>query len=171
MTLIQQTSAAYFKSLSIIFFALVLGQVFFAASAYLFGVKADPPLAMQGNSAMVLVLIVFILMASSYQIGNLMFKRRIAHTKDATTLIQKMNRYREAIIIKMVIPEGVSILTSLCYFLTGEVLFMGFAVAMITSFLLLYPTKSGAAATLELTDDERRRIMDPTEIIAETKTQ
>jgi hypothetical protein len=165
MPVTGQNSHNYFRTLSIVYFAFLFGQVIIVAASYLVGYEGDPLLSEQRN---ILMIISIVLMFGSYRIGTMLYLKKLNKAKGEADLIRKMNLFREATIIRMALPEGATMITAIFYFLTSDLIFIGFAATMIVTFILLYPSKQGAVSGLALSDEEKARVMNPEEIIAET---
>ena len=101
----QMTTKAYFKALTIVYFALVAGQVVFALLA-LFLVQTGK-LGDGGEELSNIFLYVLPFFVVGGILGsNIMFKKSLAEAKNKTGLLEKMNYYRSALIIRYALLEG-----------------------------------------------------------------
>ena len=170
MSISQQTSKEYFRSLRIIYFAVIAGQVIFGMVAVFINQEV------QLNSALdqirdVLIYIVPLIAIGGILGSNLVFKSRLKLLKSRVSLIEKTADYRAALIVRYALLEGPSFFALVIYFLTGDVLFLGVAGLIIVVFLAIRPTIERVASDLDLNLNDKQAINDPNRVIAEIKTE
>ena len=137
------------KSNLIIWAALIMGMLFFGAiSVYLVtsgGMKVD-----QIEQFDVLIYIVPLLAVVSVFAGFFVFNQKLTAIREKTDAIAKIAEYRGVLIIRWALLEGPAFFAIVSYLLTGNVVLLGIAVAIITIFILLIPSKAKLEADLEI---------------------
>jgi hypothetical protein len=169
MTIISQTSREYFKSLQIIFLALLAGQVIFAAVAYWLRSGQFVSVTEQLGSGFIFIVPAFI--AGGLAAGWLIFKSRIRAAAEKTSLMEKMSDYRAVLIIRFAFLEGPTMLAVVAYLITGNQWFLGMAVIVMLVFLFLRPSRTRAVKDLQLNPFEEQALMDPDRVIAEIRNE
>jgi tellurite resistance protein TehA-like permease len=138
MTAGTQTSREYFRTLNILFFALVAGQFFFAIIIIflnLTGIENE-----QGKDIkQILLLLVPILIVGSIYASQMVFKSKLSLIKNKTLLKEKMFEYRSACIIRWAILELPGFLSLVICFWTGDLLFLGMTAIVIAYFITIRP--------------------------------
>lgn len=155
----QKIGQGYFKALSILHLALVMGQVLFGAVAVFLrmsgGFNTDMPELRDVFIYLVPVVIIAAIIA-----GNTIFKSRLAAAKEKGSLTEKLNDYRAALIVRYALLEGPSLLAIIAYLLTGELLFICIAGMAIIIFFILRPSKERLVKDLDLSTAETNILND-----------
>ncbi|MDY0102567.1 MAG: hypothetical protein RBS07_06475 [Lentimicrobium sp.] len=142
------------KSLAIVFFALLAGQVIFAlVSLGLVSqgmIPAEPQLRNIG--LIVIPFLVFFGFMGSRLIGSrMLMKARMAlDTED------KFNQYRSAFILRLALLETPGFFAIVAFMLTGERIFLGFLSILLFYFVTLFPSESKIIAELGPEDENYR---------------
>lgn len=162
------TTKHYFKILNILFFALVAGQVLFAAVAIMQRYFSDQPIAaaLPGDTRFVMLLlplITLIALAASW----LLFTTKLKSVKDKTELSDRLKAYRSAQITRYAVMEAPSLLAIVAFLLTGTYLFLACAIFIILSFLYIRPTPASLIAHLQLPYEDQLLIQDPQAVLYE----
>jgi hypothetical protein len=162
----QQTSSTYFKSLQTKYFALIAGQVFFGAVLIFVNliVHLDYKLPHFGDTLIkvVPVFAIGVLVGSHYLLRSL-----LKAAKAKANLLEKMEVYRSALIVKYSLLGGPSLLSLIAYFLSGDVFFIGLTGVIIVILLTMRPTIKRAVRDLDLNLSDKQAINDPNRVIAE----
>lgn len=165
----QQTSKQYFTTLKLLFFALFIGQLSFLLIALYLVINnkfsGDPTL----KDSFIYIVPAF--MVGAIFIGQVIYKSHLTKLKQKNTLIEKMNGYKIALIIRLALLEGATLFSLIVYLLTSEVTFVAMAIIGLAYFLLLIPAANKIAVDLELNGDDRSKIDNPNEIIASTQSR
>ena len=129
---------SYIKTLTIIHFALVAGQVIFIAvvtglngsTKILLDAEKDPLIfAVPGLALIVLV-------------AGAMLGKKLAETAaQKATLNEKLHHYRSALILRYAMIEGASLFGIVAYFLSGNFFFIIVSIVMILVMAMLRPTR------------------------------
>ncbi len=148
----MQPTKAY-KSLQFIYFALLVGQLFFVFIS-LFLVKQQlfkggrPDLE---NILMpVLVVLALICMVS----GKKIFKSRVQKLGDIPSVSQRFSDYRAASLVRWALLEGPCIFSIICFLLTSNYLFLVVAALILFIFGGTAPAKSKVAADMGISSEE-----------------
>jgi hypothetical protein len=168
MTIQKQTSKQYFRSITILYFGLLIGQVAFAAiTLYLnLGLLFQPDDSLRD----IFIYIVPIFVVNGFVTGHLIYKSRLKKIKNYSSLTSKMGEYRSAMIIRFAMLEGASLFAIIVYLLTADLIFMAMTGLIVAYFIILKPTVDKITMDLELNSTERLKIENPSEIIAEFET-
>ncbi|HEY9113414.1 MAG TPA: hypothetical protein VIN10_01860 [Bacteroidales bacterium] len=155
----QMTSKAYFKALTIMYFALIAGLVFFGIVA-LFLVQSGQ-ISDTGDE----LRNIFLFVAPLFLVGGvfgstIMFKKGLVEAKNKTELLEKLNFYRSALIVRYALLEGPAFFTTVVYLITGDLLFLGMTALIIVIFLIINPSPEKAINDLELSYEEKQVLND-----------
>lgn len=169
MTIIKQTSKDNFKSLQIIYYALIAGQFFFGLVTYILSTMEN------FNSGGKELRDIFIYIVPVFAVGGFLgsifiFKNRLQAAKNKADLFDIMADYRSALIVRYALLEGPSFLSIAVYFLTGDIIFLVFSGLIILYFFAIKPTTEKAAIELNLNPSQNNSINDPDKIIAQFKS-
>jgi len=160
----NQTSKQYFTALQIIYIALIAGQVFFGLIA-LFLNKTVGPFSDNLQVRTVLIYIVPVFIIIGFLGGKYLFRKKMDEVKNKSSLFEKMNEYRAALILRYAFLEGPTFLSIIAYLLTSSWYFLVIAGFIILIFLTMRPTGDRAADDLELNENERQIISNPDAVI------
>lgn len=156
---LKPTSEEYFKSLGIIHFALIAGQVLFGLlSCFLELTKSLEPSTTDAKG--VLIYIAPVLVLGGFLFSNILFKNRLKSIDRNSEIMLKLTDYREALIVRYALLEGPSLFSIVSYLLTGNIIFILSAAIIVLYFLTLRPTKEKAIRDLELNADEEMILTD-----------
>ena len=161
----KQTSKQYFQTLTILFFAMLTGQVLFIFIALYLIIGKQ--IIIDSSLQSILTYLVPIFIIGSILIGQMIYKSFLSRLKLKRNLMEKMNGYKSALILKLAFIEGATLFAIVSYILTGDILFIAIAGISILYNLTLKPNISKIAIDLELNTLEKKQIEDPEETIAE----
>lgn len=159
-----QTSREYFKTMQIIYYALIAGQVSFALIALFLHqmIGLDTGL---NELRIIFLYIVPIFIVGGYLSSRILFKNSLKTAKSKSSLVEKMADYRAALIVRYALLEGPSFLAIVVYLITGDFSFLVMAVFIIVIFFTIKPTRENAVNDLELNPAEEQAILDLDRII------
>ena len=168
MAIQKQTSKQYFRSITILYLGLLIGQLAFSAiTLYLnLGLLFQPDDSLRD----VFIYIVPIIVVNGFVTGQLIYRNRLKKIKNYNSLASKMGEYRGAMIIRLAMLEGASLFAIIVYLLTADLIFIAMSGLIIAYFIILRPTIDKISMDLELNSTERMKIENPSEIIAEFET-
>ena len=145
---------SFLKTMRIIFFALLAGQIIFMAVAF-FTVNNNPP---QSQSDDLFNIIVPVAIGLGLFMSSLLFKQMLAKIKKDDSFEQKLEAYRSALIIRYALLEGPSIFSTVVYLLSGNIIFLAFSGVMILAFLMNMPSRDKATQDLNLSSIEADKL-------------
>lgn len=153
----QETTPAYFKAFTILFFALLLGQLLFALIAFVL-VFTGSFSGVDKDTEKILVYMVPLLQISLLIAAHTIFKKRIESIKAGYSLPEKLAAYRALYILRFALIEGATLFAIIAYIITGLALIWVFIAIGIFSFLILKPSKEKLIKELKLGTDEMEQI-------------
>ena len=142
-----------FRSLSLIFTALVIGQL--AAFVIFFQMK---PTVEQPNSTLQFI-------AGFFAIGAILgapflYMTLLRNNINLNTpLEQKLRSYFSANLVKLAVLESAALFCLVCLLITGKLLFAYLFIAVFFSFMLHRPSPAKCAADLQLTEEDKRQMV------------
>ena len=145
---------SFLKTMRIIFFALLAGQIIFIAVAF-FMVTNNPP---QSQSDDLFNIIVPVAIGSGLFMSSLLFKQMLAKIKKDDSFEKKLEAYRSALIMRYALLEGPSIFSTVVYLLSGNIIFLAFSGVMILAFLMNMPSQNKATQDLNLSSIEADKL-------------
>jgi hypothetical protein len=145
---------SFLKTMRIIFFALLAGQIIFMAVAF-FTVNNNPP---QSQSDDLFNIIVPVAIGLGLFISGMLFKQLLGKIKNDASFEKKLEAYRSAMIIRYALLEGPSIFSTVAYLLSGNIIFLAFSGVMILAFLMNMPSRNKAAQDLNLSSIEADKL-------------
>ena len=143
--------SSFFKTLSIIHLALVVGIVAFGTFKYMnngsFKANADP------ND--VFIYVIPVVAAFGYFMSQFMFKKQLQaiHRTDSLTL--KLQKYQASSIIKYIFIEGPAFLALIAYGFNGNALFLVIAIFLVVYLYSQKPTKLKFMNEVPLTIEDK----------------
>jgi hypothetical protein len=91
--------------------------------------------------------------------GTMAYKKRLSKTINSNSgLIEKINQYREAMIIYLAACEGAALFATICLFLTGNYWVIVIAITMLTAMWFRMPTKQRLITDLQLSSQEQQEL-------------
>ena len=170
MSTLQQTSKQYFKSLHILFWAMVIAQLMVALVA-VFVVQESDMDERAGALKNLFLVVVPLLVAASVTGAVLVFRKLVNNLKLKPGLIGKMTGYRTALMVRFALLEGATLIAIAVFLVTGYWLVLAMAGLMIVFFFTYRPSPERAALDLELNTNERIKIEDQDAVIAEYQSR
>lgn len=149
----MESQPGYMKALQILYKALLIGQLLFAAIAILLVSKGIGASAV-GIPASALFYVAIGLSVVAVGMSYKLFVQRVEEAKKQPGLTDKLEGYRAAFILQLGLCEGPGLFSIICYFLIGDIRVLILLVLLILNFFSLYPTKRKLVRQLELGSDE-----------------
>ena len=159
------TSKQYFKALTIIFYALIAGQIAFMLIAF-FSPYFFEKLILSDKEQMYAALLVSFICVFGFSFSRLYFKKSLNRLIQQENLIEKMQKYQRLIVIKYAAWETPSICAIIAAFLTGNTIFLTFSILLILLLFVDKPSKEKAIKELCLSGEDAQKINTPSEIIS-----
>jgi hypothetical protein len=140
---------SYFGSLSLIFWALLGGQVLFLCVKFFTMMSRK-----QANIDWQNYLILIVLALAALVVGQAVARKRLSELQKLTDGREKLQQYRALSLIRWAATEAGTILMIVGFQLTGQPIFLGFALAFLFLFFLLRPTKDKITQEAQLSPKE-----------------
>jgi hypothetical protein len=164
METLKQSSKSFFKALQLIYYALIAIQLFLAGITIFINNNPDlRPGVVEFNTIINIVLPLFVL--ADMLLARYLFQSRLKVCKEYNSLNEKLNMYRAAIILRFAIITGAANFSFIVYLLSGNLLILGLGGFLLLLFLMFKPTPEKAVSDLELTLNDREKLLDPSGII------
>ena len=159
------TSKQYFKALTILFYALIVGQVMMIIIAF-FSPYFFEKFIFSAKEQMYLALLVSFVCVLGFSSAIAIFKNNLKRLSQKENLIEKMQKYRTLIVIKYAILEGCSFCAAIVTLLTGETILLTFSILMLMLVFIDKPSNYKAIKDLQLSGEDAQKIQNPEEIIS-----
>jgi hypothetical protein len=171
MSIQGQSARDYFKSIRIIFFALLAAQLTFALVAFYLSLESGSAKANANSLRSIFLVIALVLALNGLVAGNMVYRSRLRKIIQNRNLSTKLNEYRSTFLIRLAMLEASTLFSLVAYLVTGDLIFIGFAGMTLAYFVFLNPTKAGIAFDLELKTEEKTIIENPDSIIEDLKNK
>lgn len=160
----MQTSKQYFRTLNVIHYALLAGQLLFAGVAlYLtYGKKQ-----VMNAPKEVFIYVVPLMAVLAVLVGQAIYRIKTKKLIRYQSLTAKMTEYQSIFIIRLALIEGASLFAIVVYLLTVEAIFIAIGVLLIVYFVLLRPTRIKIAMDLELNASDKMKLEQADALIAD----
>lgn len=142
----KRTPAQSFKTLVVIHFGLVMGQVFFAAVAYF--LNSSGQAEHSGNHVPFLYILIPLALGGILA-GNFLFKKQLENIT-SNDILTKLTRYQVGLIIRMALIEAPCLFAIVGHLLTGDNILLICAMALIVYSIVIRPTKDKLSTELNL---------------------
>lgn len=144
----------YFKSLFLIWVALIIGQVMFGAVVFYLhktgAYTGDESL----NQTFLMIVPAFVVAGIA---GSILFlKMKLKQLKQLDNFESKLEQYRAATIISYALLEGPSLLGIVAFLISGNIVFFALSIMIILMFLISKPSKYKLSLDLELSEEEKK---------------
>jgi len=147
----------YLKSIQIIFFALLIGQIFFGIVA-IFVVNTEEIKYGHLNFQGIFNFIIPAIIVTSIVLSHIVFQKRLTAIKENQYIDQKLSNYRVSLIIRWALLEGPTFFTIIIFLLTGDYFVLGMAGFIIAFFIYIIPTQQRIEADLDLNWQEKSEL-------------
>lgn len=153
----RQQIRQYFRQLTFLFVGFLASIVLFTVSVVIVSAEADPKsheldtilLVCAPLSSMALILV-----------GNRLFLGRIRPARTAEKLYQKMEAYRGALVLRLMLMDGAAFVQLIAYFLTENRVFLPIALVVATLFMFYRPSVERFIKDMELAGVEAQVMRD-----------
>jgi hypothetical protein len=146
-----QPSPAYFKLITSIHTALLVGQVLFGVVSY--SITNSKGLNLKPGDD-VFFYIALLLVIGGMLAGTFLFKKQVAKLLDKATLPEKLAAYQAALIRRFALSNGPSMFGIVVYMLTGNLFYLILTAINVLYFIWIRPTKDKVKEDLNLTYEE-----------------
>jgi len=167
MNKIEQDFIQYQKANSILFVAMLMGQIVFTAITLYLNQSLGGGIAEDEIIRDVFLLIVPVFFLGQMLASKIVISRKLKLARSKETLKEKLFDYKSISIIRLALLEGVSFFSIICFMLTGDYIFLVFVGLIMVLFVINKPTKEKLVEELQLNREEQAILDDPTAVVAE----
>ena len=159
----QLSEHQYVSALQMIFDGLLGGMVIFSFVIFFVfnNSSASSPQLFD-----IFIIIIPTLGIACFLASNFIFKKLSRSIDINSELIVKLKSYYTAYILKLAILEFPVMISLIAYFLTGGKIFLAFVTIFIIYFIWSRPTPAKTITTLQLNENEIRKLKKPEDIIS-----
>lgn len=141
-----------FKSLSVIFFGLLLGMLIMGGIIY----SMNPSENFDFDINNPFLIVMLILMIAGVFGSNVLYGFFVNKIKEGDSLENKTAKIQQAIIVRLALVEGPALAGIILYLKEANLVFLMFSALLIIYFLTLRPSKDKLLEDMKLTGPEKR---------------
>ena len=146
----QDQSNKFLKTITILYLALLMGQLMFAVVA--FSINGSTAVVIDTNDTIIFIEVIMV--TGCFIASNILFKKQLADAAQQSDVKSKLMRYQTALIIRCALLEGASLFSIVNYMTGGNLLYLIISGLIILYFLSFRPTKERIKEDLQLSYDE-----------------
>lgn len=154
------TPKIYFTTINILFLALMAGQVVFAGVLFFLSQTQKRVELITPEIHQTLLWIVPAVAVAGITLGWVVFNSKLKSLWHKDNLAEKLKGYQTAMVVRLAIMEGPSLLALILFYITGDYTFLGVSAFIILAFLFNKPSRPAIIRHLQLHDDERMLLED-----------
>lgn len=141
-------TSTYFKTLSILHLAMLIGQLLFGgvAAALVLSGSYQPSLP---DSRLIQIAAIAVAVVG-VGLSQFLFNSRMAIAHTGANLDAKLSSYKTAAIVRNALLEGPALFCITLYLLTGKLLYIGIAAVLILWFAFQFPVRSKVLSALQM---------------------
>lgn len=151
-------SKGFFKQIHLLFGALLFGQLSLIVILLFIKNSTEGIIILDNMKLGQMSMIALGLGLIAYIMGKMMYEKLLQQVRGE--LSNKLQRFRSAIMIRYAMIEGVTLLSILLFFMSGEVICLILSIASLVYFTTLKPTKERVIKDLDLMATEQRALHD-----------
>jgi hypothetical protein len=161
----QQNFSQYFRSLQILFFALLVGQI--SVMIIVYNIRETPV----GDMAFIDMVAKWLPLLLIVQAGLAFFlnRQKLETARSKSTVAEKLETYRIASVLKWALLEGGTLISIVLFFVWGATPFIYYAIVMAALFATQFPSRQRLINELDISANEQMILDDPNTMVAETK--
>jgi hypothetical protein len=141
----------------ILCFALIAGQIFFAA-VVIYLINFSGTVIKDTGLNDIFIMVVPTLALGSIFGSFVVFKGKMSKVREITDITTKLNEYRGAQIVRWALYEGPSFFAIMAYMLTGQIFYLGIVLIAIILFVTTIPSMDRLMKDLELTWEDENKL-------------
>lgn len=146
-----------FFQIKILYSALIVGVLLFAGICLVIHNVFDI-----GNELHVLpeqaIYLIFLIAVTMLYLSSFLYKKRTALITQSFTLDDKLQYYRNAVILRAALIEIAALSVGIGYLLSGELLYLGAMIIPLAYFLQTFPKDEAMISTMDLTYAEQQEL-------------
>lgn len=147
-----KNSNDFFKNITIIYFAMLMGQISFLAIALFLKFTGGQIVTDIFSTSFGIV--VFLLSFICVIAGSYLYKRLILQAQSKVGIGEKLNAYQISVIVNLARIEGPVLFSIVVFLLTSQIYFLLFTLVLIIIFLTLRPSKQRAMEDLKIDSEQ-----------------
>ncbi len=147
-----------FKSINILYYALVAGQIMMAAVLYYMTTTGSGEVEFSWEMSNPFHIIAPTLVLGSIVMGTFLYNSRLREGKSQTGFLEKLQHYRATIIIRSALMEGANLICLIFFFLTQNYFFLFLFFIGLATFLMIRPSAQVFKDNYKLTEEERMEL-------------
>ena len=140
-----------FKTIQIIYTALMLGIFTFAVAVYAFAENH----AFATDTSDVFIIILPVIAIGGIHLSNVLYNKLLNKNKSNDTLSSKLAQYQTAIIVKAACLEGPAFLAIAIAYVTSNMIFLAIALLLVLVMYMTFPTKEKFKNAFKLSLEEK----------------
>jgi len=149
----MESKAKDLKTLQILYFALLTGQVLLGLVACFLVSRGFLNASLRSITYILLIITAF-LSIGALAAGHVLFHKRLVRLRGQTDLAMKIQDYRAACILKWALFEFPCLLAIVFYLNTNQQAFLGLAGLLLLNFGSNYPSRNKVVGDLDLSSQE-----------------
>jgi hypothetical protein len=154
----QNDPKAIFKSINLVYGTLFLGMIIFLVIASLLVSNSGPLIAEDPLLTQIFKLIVIGFTVVIIPIAYSFPHRLIKKIDVESPLSEKLSKYQQALTIRFALTEGVGIMTSIFFLLTGDTDLIMVLAIILLFYILSRPSPFKAGTDLDLSEIEKKQL-------------
>jgi hypothetical protein len=154
---VRKQIRSYFRQLNTIFGAFLAGIVLFLLSVMIAVYYQG---AIESEYDTVLLFVAPLSGMALMLMGYRLFRGRLLGAREGEKLHQKMDGYRSAVVVRMILLDGAAFIQLVAYAMTSNKIFIAFALVIATSFMLYKPGLERFIKDMDLSDLEAKVMRD-----------
>lgn len=147
-----------FKSINIIYYALVAGQIMMAAVLFYMVTSDGGEVGFSWEMSNPFHLIAPTLILGSIVMSTFLYNNRLREGRSQTGFFEKLQHYRGTIIIRSALMEGANLVCLVFFFLEQNYFFLALFFVGLAAFLMVRPSVQVFKENYKLTEEERMEL-------------
>ena len=148
------TAKELYRVIQVMFYAMTFGVVLFSAVLF-FVSKIFEPVTKDGKAINTILIIVLFICVVLLTIAAILHKKKMAAISNDISLAEKLNGYRQALVIYLAFSEAMICISMISYVFTGTIHFIVIAGILWLNMFLKNPGKSKIFNELKLNSEEQ----------------
>ena len=136
--------------------ALILGPTLFLIFTSYINYTTNPEVDTELSE--IFGIVILIIGFSSFIISHFVYKKHLKTIDKTAAIREKLGKLQLATIIRLASLEGTALFSIVSFFVTNNIYFQYFAIAVLVIMVLYFPTKSRIAEDSKLNEEEYREM-------------
>lgn len=161
------TSKQYFSQLNFLYFAQAATMFIFTAVVFGLVYSGTSVPAAEQSQMQMFTYVLLVAVVVGFTAAHFLYRFQVSKLDASIDLRKKLPKYIAILLIRSACMELPALFAGIIFFLTGNYYLLTIPLFTVVVFFLLRPTPQSIAEDLNLSDKERKRIMNPDEVVAE----